>query len=177
MAIARPFRSGRYSGGAIVFHWTIAALVLVNLWIGLIGGPMSLHKSIGITVLVLTIGRIAWRIANPPPPLPAAMPVWERTAAGATHWLFYIFLIVLPMSGWAMSSGATRRPLEWFGLFAVPYLPIPPSLAGVGHEAHELVGLAMAGLVALHVAAALRHHFILRDGMFGRMLPRSRSVR
>ncbi len=164
----------RYSRGAIAFHWVIAALVVVNLWIGLIGGSMGLHKSIGLTVLVLTIGRIGWRIANPPPALPASTPAWERAVARWTHRIFYLFLIVLPMSGWAMASGATRRPLEWFGLFGVPYLPIPPVAAGAGHEVHEIVGITMAVLVALHVAAALRHHFLLRDGVLGRMLPGAR---
>ena len=76
-----------------------------------------------------------------------------------------------------MVSGTTRRPLEWFGLFPIPYLPISPSVAGLGHEVHEVVSFAMAGLVALHVAAALRHHFILRDGVLSRMLPGTRPVR
>jgi len=169
-----PVPASRYSLGAIVFHWTIALLVIVNLWIGLVGGSMGLHKSIGITVLVLTIGRIAWRIANPPPPLPAHVAGWERGVARWTHRLFYLMLVVLPMSGWAMASGATRRPLEWFGLFPVPYLPIPPAAAGAGHEVHEVVGITMAVLVALHVAAALRHHFMLRDGVLARMLPGAR---
>jgi cytochrome b561 len=161
----------RYSRVAIALHWVTAMLVVVNLWIGLIGGSMALHKSIGITVLVLTIARIGWRIANPPPPLPAATPTWERAAAAWTHRLFYIVLIALPVSGWAMVSGATRRPFDWFGLFPVPYLPISPAMAGVGHEVHEIIGWGMAALVALHVAAALRHHFVLRDATLGRMLP------
>lgn len=174
---ARPIQGGRYSGIAILFHWTIAALVLVNLWIGLIGGSMPAHKAIGITVLVLTLGRIGWRLGHRPPPLPSGTPGWERMAAHATHLLFYILLIVLPLSGWAMVSGEKRYPLDWFALFPIPYLPIPPSLAHLGHEAHELLGFAMLGLVALHVAAALRHHFLLRDGVLSRMLPGPRAVR
>ncbi len=169
-----PVHAVRYSRGAIVFHWTTALLVIVNLWIGLVGGSMPLHKSIGVTVLVLTIGRIAWRVANPPPPLPATTPSWERAVARWTHRLFYLLLIVLPMSGWAMSSGATRRPLDWFGLFPIPYLPVSPAAAGAGHEVHEIVGIGMAVLVALHVGAALRHHLLLRDGVLGRMLPGAR---
>lgn len=173
----RPIQGGRYSGIAILFHWTIAALVLVNLWIGLIGGSMPAHKAIGITVLVLTLGRIGWRLGHRPPPLPSGTPGWERMAAHATHLLFYLLLIVLPLSGWAMVSGAKRNPLDWFGLFPIPYLPIPPSLAHLGHEAHELLGFAMLGLVVLHVAAALRHHFLLRDGVLLRMLPGAGAVR
>ncbi|WP_230771314.1 cytochrome b [Sphingomonas sp. Leaf4] len=169
--MVRAVPGARYSRVAIAFHWVIAFLVVVNLWIGLIGGSMGLHKSIGLTVLVLTIGRIGWRIANPPPPLPVSTSAWERAAAHLTHAIFYLFLIVLPMSGWAMASGTTRRPLEWFGLFAVPYLPISPAAAGAGHEVHEIVGITMAVLVALHVGAALRHHFVLRDAVLARMLP------
>lgn len=177
MTAPRPVHTQRYSRGAIFFHWTIASLVLVNLWIGLVGGSMGVHKAVGITVLVLTAGRIAWRIANPPPPLPAHVAGWERLAARWTHRLFYLLLVVLPLSGWAMVSGAQRRPLDWFGLFPIPYLPIPPAVAGVGHEVHELVGLLMAALVALHVGAALRHHFVLRDGIVSRMLLGGRSAR
>lgn len=173
---ARPFQARRYARGAIFFHWTIAALVLVNLWIGLVGGSMGVHKAVGITVLVLTAGRIAWRIANPPPPLPAHVAGWERLAATWTHRLFYVLLVVLPLSGWAMVSGAKRYPLDWFGLFPIPYLPISPAIAGVGHEAHELLGLLMAGLVALHIGAALRHQFLLRDGIVLRMLPGDRRA-
>ncbi|MEH3041645.1 MAG: cytochrome b [Sphingomonas paucimobilis] len=177
MATVRPIQAGRYSGVAILFHWTIAALVSVNLWIGLIGGSMSAHKAIGITVLVLTLGRIGWRLGHAPPPLPPQVSGWERIVAKAAHWLFYLMLIVLPLSGWAMVSGARRNPLDWFGLFPIPYLPIPPSLAHLGHDVHALVGFAMLGLVALHVAAALRHHFLLRDGVLLRMLPGTRAVR
>ena len=177
MATVRPIQGGRYSGVAILFHWTIAALVLANLWIGLIGGSMPAHKAIGITVLVLTLGRIGWRLGHATPPLPAGTPGWERLAASASHALFYVLLLVLPLSGWAMVSGAKRNPLDWFGLFPIPYLPISPSLAHQGHEAHEVLGFAMLGLVALHIAAALRHHFLLRDGMLARMLPGARTVR
>ena len=177
MATVGPSHGGRYSRVAILFHWTIAALVLANLWIGLIGGSMSAHKAIGITVLVLTLGRIGWRLGHASPPLPAGTPAWERLAAQSTHALFYLLLIVLPMSGWAMVSGAKRYPLDWFGLFPIPYLPISDSAAHLGHELHEVVGLGMAGLVALHVAAALRHHFLLRDGVLARMLPGVRAVR
>ena len=177
MATVGPSHGGRYSRVAILFHWTIAALVLVNLWIGLIGGSMSAHKAIGITVLVLTLGRVAWRLGYRPPPLPPETAEWQRMAARASHFAFYVLLLVVPLSGWAMSSGAKRYPLDWFGLFPIPYLPIPPAVAGVGHEAHELLGLLMAGLVALHIGAALRHQFLLRDGIVSRMLPGGRRTR
>ena len=169
--IDRRPRDERYSHGAIAFHWTIAVLVIVNLAIGLLHDVvpalrawMSAHKAIGITVLVLTIGRIAWRLAHRPPPLPADTRGWERGAAHGVHWLLYALLLAMPLTGWMMVSGPpVRKPLSWFGLFDIPSLPVSPSGSGFGHEAHALLGWLMLALVVLHVAAALRHHFILRD--------------
>jgi len=167
----------RYSTVAMWFHWTIAALVIANLAIGIFhdalpGGSMPVHKSIGLTVLALTAARIAWRLGHRPPPLPAATPGWERGAAHATHWLLYILMVAMPVTGWMMVSGSTtRRPLDWFGLFDLPYLPVGPQAGGIGHDGHALLGWLMLALVALHVAAALRHRLILRDGMLARMAP------
>lgn len=171
--MTRPVMTAHYSRVAILFHWTIAVLVLVNLAIGLLHLPwMPAHKAIGVTVLFLTLARVAWRIAHRPPPLPDTVRPWERGLAHATHWALYALLIVMPLSGWAMVSGTEkRRPLEWFGLFDIPYLPVSKAIGGVGHEAHELLGWVMLLLVALHVAAALRHHLILRDGVLARMIP------
>jgi cytochrome b561 len=177
MASAMP-RTERYHRVAIWFHWSIALLVLANLALGLlheslfdgIGWVMPIHKSIGLTVLALTLGRIAWRLTHRPPPHPSTMPAWERAAAGTTHFLFYVLMLALPLSGWAMVSGsAKRRPLEFFGLFDVPYLPVGPSVGSAAGNAHGLLGWIMLALVLLHVAAALRHHFVLRDGVLGRM--------
>ena len=81
-------------------------------------------------------------------------------------------MIVMPLSGWAMSSaGASPRPLDWFGLFPIPHLPVPAAAGGASHETHVVLGWLMAALVVLHVAAALRHHLILRDATLARMLP------
>jgi cytochrome b561 len=173
-------RTDRYSWGAIVLHWAIAALVLVNLVIGLfheslldgIGWVMPVHRSVGIAVLALTLVRLGWRLGHRPPPLPFDMPGWERAAAKATHWGFYILLLVLPISGWMLSSNPARpRAMSWFGLFPIPPLPISTAAAKLGHNVHGLLGYAMLALVVLHVAAALRHHFLLRDAVLGRMAP------
>jgi cytochrome b561 len=172
-------RGDRYSRGAIAFHWTIAALVLANLTIGILHDSlprgwqaMGWHRSIGVTVLVLSIGRLGWRLAHRPPPLPAAMPPWERTASKAIHWGFYLLMFVMPLTGWIFSSNPERlRPFSWFGLVNLPMLPVSSGFAVAAKEAHELLGWTMAALVVLHVAAALRHHFLLRDGVLGRMLP------
>ncbi|GAA0733041.1 cytochrome b [Sphingomonas japonica] len=173
----------RYTGGAIAFHWSIAVLVLVNVAIGLFGesllagipNQMPVHKAIGITVLVLSIARTGWRIAHPAPPPPATLPGWQRLAARISHGAFYILLIALPLTGWLMVSGTEkRRELSWFGLFDIPYLPVGTAAGDAGHELHEMLGLLMAALIVLHVAAALRHHFVLRDGTLARMLPGAR---
>ena len=174
MTLERLPQDQRYSRVAILFHWTIALLVIVNLAIGFGVMPilaMPQHKAIGITVLILTLGRVAWRLAHRPPPLPVTVPGWQRGVAHATHWGLYALLLIMPLSGWAMVSGTEkRRPLDWFGAFDIPYLPVSTTVGGVGHEAHELLGWVMLALVAIHVGAALYHHFILRDGVLGRML-------
>lgn len=165
----------RYSRVAMLFHWTIAALVIVNLTIGLLHdaiGGMALHKAVGLTVLALTVARLVWRLSHKAPPLPAHMPGWERAAAHATHWTLYLLMVAMPLTGWLMvSGGPTPRPTSWFGLAQVPPLPVGRAAGGFGHEAHELLGWLMLALVLLHVAAALRHHFLLRDGMLARMAP------
>lgn len=173
-----PVRSERYTRVAIAFHWVIAALIVINLGLGIAHDSlpkdwqvMPLHKSIGLTVLALTIGRIVWRLMHPAPPLPGDLKPWERMSAHVSHFLLYAFMLALPLTGWAMSSGPKRRPLEWFGLVDVPYLPVSPAAAGLGHDAHGVLGWAMIALLVLHIGAALRHHFLLRDNVLARMTP------
>ena len=172
-------RTDRYSTVAIWFHWTIALLVIVNLAVGILHDSipalrawMGAHKAIGITVLVLTLGRIAWRLSHPAPPLPADVPAAERGLAHATHFTFYALLLAMPLTGWLMVSGSAKRgPLNWFGLFDIPYLPVSKAAGGFGHSAHGVLGWLMLALVVLHVAAALRHHLILRNAVLTRMAP------
>ena len=177
-------RTDRYSRGAIWFHWIIALLVIVNLAIGLlheslfegVKGVIPLHKSLGLTVLVLTVARIAWRFGHRPPPHPPTMIAWERLAANAAHFLLYALMLALPLTGWAMSSGGpTPRPLTWFGLFNVPYLPVSAAAGDAAHNAHGLLGWVMLALIVLHIGAALRHHFILHDAILARLVPGLRA--
>lgn len=173
-------RTDRYSWGAIGLHWSIALLVLVNLVLGLfheslldgIGWVMPVHRSIGLAVLALTLARLAWRLMHRPPRLPPDVAGWERSAARIAHWAFYILLLALPLTGWMLSSNPARsRPMAWFGLLSIPPLPISSAAAMLAHQAHGLLGYVMAALVAIHIAAALRHHFVLRDAVLGRMAP------
>lgn len=175
-------RDARYSTVAIAFHWTIAALVIANLIIGIghdgipaLRALMGAHKAIGITVLVLTLARVAWRIGHRPPPLPARTPGWEKGLAHAVHWTLYLLMLAMPLTGWLMVSGPSpsgaTRPTSWFGVFDIPALPASPGAADLGHDAHGLLGWVMLALVVLHVAAALRHHLLLRDTVLARMAP------
>jgi cytochrome b561 len=182
MAIRALDRTDRYSSVAIAFHWTIAALVILNLIGGLFHdamprdwGVMPMHKATGVTILLLSLGRLAWRLTHQPPAASSDLPAWERALAKTVHWGFYVLMIVVPLTGWAMVSNAEKlRPLEWYGLFPIPYLPVSRATADVAHEGHELLGYLFAALVVLHVAAALRHHFILRDSVVRRMTPGAR---
>lgn len=177
--MAGLLRGERYSSVAIAFHWTIALLVIVNLVIGIgheaipaLRAMMGAHKAIGITVLALTAGRIAWRIAHRPPALPSGTPAWEKGVAHATHWTLYLLMIAMPLTGWMLVSGpGPSRPLQWFGLFDIPTLPVSKNVADIGHDAHGVLGWLMAALVVLHIGAALRHHLLLRDGVLARMAP------
>lgn len=171
---ARSRVKDRYDGVAIAFHWTIAALVVLNLVSGLLYRPLFFtHKAVGITVLVLSIGRLLWRLTHRAPPPPADLPRWQQIVARGTHYAFYLLILALPITGWVMSSATDkRRPLTWFGLFDIPYLPLAPGPVGdTAYDAHGLLGWLMLALLALHVGAALRHHFVLRDRVLSRMLP------
>jgi cytochrome b561/polyisoprenoid-binding protein YceI len=189
----------RYTAVAIVLHWAIAAAILSNLLIGwwmksAIGetatqaraiAAFQLHKSIGLTVLLLTMLRLLWRVSHKPPPLPTGMARWERFAARGTHWVFYILMVLVPLSGWTYVSAqwADGKPLNvptlWFGLFQVPHLfdahaMTDAARAAVSHRnaaAHCYLAWSMAGLFVLHVAAALKHHFRNRDRVLSQMLP------
>lgn len=172
-----------YDRGARLFHWAIAALVLFNVVVGithealprpLMGLLMGWHQAAGITVLVLSVGRLLWRFTHRPPPLPA-MPGWQIGVAHALHWLFYFLIIAMPLSGWWMiSAGEKRGPIAFFGLFDVPFLPVTRGAAGAGdafHQFHVLFGWALVPLLLLHVGAALWHHYRARDTVLARMAP------
>ncbi|MES2421284.1 MAG: cytochrome b [Pseudomonadota bacterium] len=169
----------RYSRVAIWLHWTIALLVILNLAVGLLHDSipmlrawMGAHKALGMAALVLSVARLAWRIAHRPPPLPALMPAWEKGLAHAAHALLYVMMIGMPLTGWLMVSGSAKRgPFNWFGLFDIPYLPVSTATGHFGHEAHEILGWMMLALVVAHSAAALRHHLLLRDEILARMAP------
>lgn len=173
----------------MVLHWFIAVSILANLYIGWRMGHLSglaqfdafqLHKSVGITVLVLSAIRLAWRLAHRAPPLPVGMNVFERFAANATHWFFYGMMIGMPLTGWALVSTSVLNiptilwhTIPWPHIALLHDLPTGPKAVVESGATSVHVALAFGGgaLIVLHVAAALKHQFFNRDGVLGRMIP------
>lgn len=171
----------RYSTGSLILHWGIALLVLVQVLLVTAAeaneGPaareyIGLHKAVGLSILVLTLIRIGWRLTHPVAPLPVLTPAWQRWVARITHILFYAVLIGMPLGGWAASS-AGGRDIDWFGLFNWPLLPLPldRELAGQFMDMHELAAKLLYGLIALHILGALKHAFADGDNTMQRMVP------
>jgi len=186
MAILRD----RYSHVAIALHWTIAVLLLSNIGIAwyfntLHGmarlSPIALHQSVGLTVLVLSVARLAWRLVNPPPKLPGYVTGWEKLLSTIVHWGFYVVMIGLPLTGWAMRSASPLHHILPIKLFFIPWPAIGPlasmapdqakSAEHLFEAAHGLLGKLAYGLIVLHVAGALKHQFISRDDVVARMIP------
>lgn len=172
-----------YTKGAIAFHWISALLIVTNFalaW-GSEDSPdaermrlMGIHMSIGITLLILAALWMLWRIRHPRPPFAPTLKRWEVSLARIVHTLFYVLMILIPLAGWAMVSAfAEGTALRWFGLVAVPALPVAKGMASGGFfgQAHELLALGMLVLFLLHVAGALKHHFLDRDETLARMIP------
>ena len=171
----------RYSTGAIILHWLIAIMVIVNWRLVEAGhhledaaraGYMDLHKALGITILVLTLLRLGWRFTHRPPPLSDSLAGWEKLLARVTHTVFYILLIGLPLGGWLGTSFA-GRPINYFGLFDIASLPVEldKAAAKTMFELHHTGGEIMIYLIGLHILGALKHMFWDKDGTMYRMLP------
>ncbi len=169
----------RYTRVAIALHWTIAVLIILNLGIGLFGdslpaGAFGVHKSIGMTVLLLSVIRLVWRFTHRPPPLPATVKRWEKGLAHTVHWLLYALMILIPLSGWVFTSASPKRyPLTFFGLFPLPMFPVAQDKQ-VSHmvaERHEQLAWLMIALLVLHLGAALKHRFVDRDRTLNRIAP------
>jgi cytochrome b561 len=177
------FRNTTSSWGALskAFHWIIV-LLIVNQWLigrradALPNGLEKLqalgwHKSFGMTILMLAILRLAWRLMNPVPDLAAETRPWERWLARVSHVLLYALLVAMPLTGWMMSS-ARNFKVSWFKLFQFPDLvaPADETFRQMQHLHHLLFNL-LVGVAALHIIGALKHHFIDRNDVLKRMLP------
>jgi cytochrome b561 len=133
----------------------------------------KLHKSLGLTVLLLVAARLIWRLLDRRPAYPSGMPKLQQWISSSAHGFLYVSMIAMPMSGWIMNSAGKRPlPLEWFGLFPVPAISGPnPDLRHLAHEVHEIGFYIAAALLAVHVLAALKHHFVDRDHTLSGMTP------
>ena len=163
-------------------HWLIALLILALGIVGLLMGELpktpkyfwvyTAHKSIGITVLVLVVLRLLWRLyAGAPRPVPGT-PGWQERIAGATHWLLYVMMFAIPLSGWLYDSASGLRPFKLFGLLEMPKLVAPDERAAqLSHAFHEWGFWALILVVLAHAGAALYHHLQQRDATLVRMLP------
>lgn len=175
--------AARYSRGAIILHWLIALLIIGN-FIGAWTAEdlprderiviMGYHKANGVLILLLSLARIGWRFTHRPPPLVATLKTWEAALAKVTHTLFYGLMLAVPLAGLALHSAFGKgKPVSMFGLFDFPALPVATDKASIGlfGELHEATATAMLLLIGLHVAGALKHQFMDRDGTMARMLP------
>lgn len=182
--------NARYDRIAIAIHWLTAMAIVAQFVLGwtmtsmrpgssLHASLYQQHKSVGMTILALSILRLVWRLLHRPPPLPAAMPAWEKRAAKLSHGLLYVLLVALPISGWAVVSASPLNiPTLLYGILPLPHLPVLPDLPdkrATEHALkvlHEFGGWILLGLLGAHIGAALRHHFLIRDDVLARMLPR-----
>jgi cytochrome b561 len=174
---------------AKTLHWIIAAAIIFMLGLGWIMGGMpngadkfaafQLHKSIGITIMLLALVRLAWRWTHRPPALPDDMQRWEKAAAHGGHVLLYMLMIGMPFVGWIIvSCSSLNLPTILFGIVPWPHLPVLPELADkkdIGHLAgtvHGFLAWVIAVVVCIHAGAALKHHFIDRNDVLMRMAPK-----
>ena len=170
----------RYGALAQLFHWVIVVLVITQFVLALRAeglspikkiGVLATHKSIGITILMLAVLRLTWRLLNPVPPQPRGIPRWQELAAHVSHFLLYALLFITPVLGWLMSS-ARAFSVSWFGLVTLPDF-IAPNRATFEtlRDAHEIAATSLGVIAIVHAAAALKHHFLDRDDVLRRMLP------
>ena len=174
---------GRYTRVAVWLHWIVAALIVAQLIGGIVMHKLpnsaafkyeayQMHKSFGLVVLALAVFRLGWRLTHRAPPLPEGTKGWERLLARATHTAFYMLIIAVPLAGWLMVSAIDYGTDSFFFVATIPELPGAGVLSGdAWAEVHEYMAFAIIGLLVLHVAAALKHHFVDKDGVLARMVP------
>ena len=180
-----PPDPARYSRVAIWLHWIIAALIFLNLLLGFFhedfekpvrSAMMNVHKATGLTILLLTLARLGWRLGHRPPAFDPVMRPWEVSLARLIHGLFYLLLVALPLTGWLLVS-TNGRATSWFGLFDVAPLPVArgDDLHDMFEDLHEYLGYTALVLIGLHVAGALKHHLDGHRHLIGRMAPWARG--
>ena len=170
-----------YTRTAITLHWVMALLIFTTFPLGVYMHDLpispdklrlySYHKWIGVTLFLLVLLRILWRATHRPPPLLDSMPRWEKIAAQSAHSLLYALMIIIPLSGWLMSSAKGVQTV-WFGVLPLPDLVAKnKELGDLLQGVHVGLNFLLLGLIVAHAGAALKHHFIERDEILARMIP------
>lgn len=173
----------KFGSIAKFFHWTIAFLVIALLCVGVsfqfiekypfFGTVMQIHKSTGMTLFLLLVLNSIWYFINPRPLLPNSMPAWEKIAARLTHRLLYLSTLLMPLSGMIMAQSEGYPLVFWWWIhFTLPGVPVNAHWGQVMSESHKVLAWIIAGLVFLHILAALKHHFFDKDDVLKRMLPK-----
>ena len=179
---AQRHAPARYDATSRLLHWATVALVLagagLGLWIAYARPEeeafklrlYTLHESIGVTIWLVTLVRLAWRLGHPPPPLPADMPDALKAAARFNHAAFYLWLLTMPVVGF-VATNAWGFPLTWFWLVPLPDpvgkdVPLAETLTLI----HRIMAWSLVAMIVLHVSGALWHHFVRRDGTLRKML-------
>ncbi len=166
------------------FHWSIAILIILQfVWYGIKAYILpekselgfffirSMHKPLGVIIILLVLMSLVWRVFNTKPLYPAAMAVWEQTIAKVVQIFLYFTMLIMPISGVIMSMAGGYK-ISLFGLYTLPMLMEKnKALGGLAHEIHEISTTVFIVLLILHLGAALKHHFILKDNLLRRMLP------
>ncbi|AUT63646.1 cytochrome b [Paraburkholderia terrae] len=175
-------KSLRYSRTAIALHWLIALLMICGFYLGWIMTDIpgftptklkyvSWHKWIGVTVFALAVLRVVWRATHAAPPMPAAMPAWQKAAAHATHALLYVLMLAIPITGYLFSSAAGVQ-VVYLGVLPLPtFIGPDQALKAILRTTHIALNYMLLVLFAMHVLAALKHQFVERDGLLARMIP------
>ena len=176
---AEPPSATRYSLTAQALHWLTVLLLLAILPVAWVMASMptnpnvglyyTAHKSLGVTILLVTLARLAWRAAHPAPPLPGGTPRALELVGRANHWLLYALLVLMPLTGYVTS--ANGAPVSYFGLFDLPALPKNEARTELANDLHLLGRWAVYALVSLHVLGAAWHVAIRRDGLLSRIIP------
>ena len=172
--------AARWHPGSMALHWLLALALFGLFGMGLYMTGLSMsptrlklynwHKWAGVTVLVLSFLRLAWRLTHRPP-ADVPMPAWQARAAHAAHVALYVLFFAVPLAGWAYSSAA-GFPVVWFGVLPLPDLIAPNrELAEAIKPLHRILAYTMAAIVLVHVAGALKHQWVDRDGLLRRMWP------
>ena len=171
----------RFGLVATSLHWLTLILLIAafTLAISMVNMPFSprklefysWHKWVGVTIFLVAVLRLGWRLADPVPPAPAETPAWQRRLAGLSHTALYAILIIMPVTGWIMSS-ALNLPVVYLGLIPMPSpFGVDRELGEAMKVVHLALAITLLMLIAVHVAAAIYHHFALRDDVMRRMLP------